>query len=143
VITVAAAGNANMNAWLFSPASAEKAITVGAINSNWNIAQFSNWGNVVEVFAPGVGVKSAWNIDDASTKVLDGTSMATPHVVGLVLYAFSVNQIAPANIPTWITQTATASKVTGNLRGAANLIANNGNALQVLLKAPATAKGGV
>ncbi|KAH6894694.1 peptidase S8/S53 domain-containing protein [Thelonectria olida] len=141
VISVAAAGNANSDAWWTSPASATGAIAVGAIDSSWNIATFSNWGNTVRIFAPGVGVKSAWFSSDTATVMMSGTSMATPHVVGLILSAFSVNKIASVNVITFLTQTATASKITGNLRGAANLIGNNGNLLQLPLRAPVKNKG--
>ncbi|CAM1500527.1 Fc.00g096890.m01.CDS01 [Cosmosporella sp. VM-42] len=130
VITVVAAGNSGATAQNYSPASALRAITVGAIDSNWNMASFSNFGSNVKIFAPGVGVVSAWLDSDTATAMLDGTSMACPHVAGLVLYGFSVNQIASAGILTWLQKTSTAKRIVGGVRGSANLIGNNGNTLQ-------------
>jgi len=84
-VTVAvAAGNENTNAGTKSPASAPLAITVGAtgLNSN-NRASFSNYGSVVDVFAPGTGITSAWIGNPTATNTISGTSMATPHVCGV------------------------------------------------------------
>ena len=56
---VAAAGNSNVDAKDTSPARAESAITVGASDIKDKRAWFSNFGPVVDVFAPGVNVTSA------------------------------------------------------------------------------------
>ncbi|KAM6523028.1 hypothetical protein FSOLCH5_003655 [Fusarium solani] len=131
VVSVVAAGNENIDAGTTSPASAPSAITVGAIDANWAIADFSNWGKVVDIFAPGVGITSAGWKSDTATLTIDGTSMAYPHVAGLVLYAQSVNGIVgPAKTANYLKKVATAKKITGNLRGSPNMIANNNNALQ-------------
>lgn len=53
VVSVVAAGNDNANAANYSPASAADAITVGAIASSWARSSFSNYGNVLDIFAPG------------------------------------------------------------------------------------------
>ncbi|KAJ3539423.1 hypothetical protein NM208_g5505 [Fusarium decemcellulare] len=130
VITVVAAGNSGSDASGYSPSSAEKAITVGAIDSNWQIASFSNWGTSLNIFAPGVGVQSAWNSDDSATRILDGTSMATPHIAGLVLYAMSVNGVRQWDIVSQMQKTATTNNVLGALNSSPNLIGNNGNSQQ-------------
>lgn len=85
LVVVVAAGNANVDACITSPASSPKAITVGAIDDrNDNIAGFSNWGACVDVFASGVLVQSL-NIDDHNIPlVLSGTSMSSPSITGLV-----------------------------------------------------------
>jgi serine protease len=51
VVVVAAAGNDNTNACLFSPGSSRHAITVGATESNDRIAPFSNYGLCVDLYA--------------------------------------------------------------------------------------------
>jgi subtilisin family serine protease len=83
---VVAAGNANENVINTSPASAPNAITVGAIDSTDTRAWFSNFGPIVDIFAPGVNIYSAWAGSDKDYAWLDGTSQATPHVAGLAAY---------------------------------------------------------
>lgn len=55
-----AAGNSNANAASFSPASEPSACTVGATTSTDAKASYSNYGALVDVFAPGSGILSAW-----------------------------------------------------------------------------------
>ena len=129
ILTVAAAGNSAWDASQYSPASAPNAITVGAIDVDNVMAWFSNYGPVVDVFAPGVAVESAWiGSSHAEHDVLDGTSMATPHVSGLVLYLKSLEGLASAAAVTdRIKALGTKDVVTG-LEGtdSPNLIAFNG-----------------
>lgn len=86
ILTVVAAGNDNLDAADFSPASAPNAVTVGAADISNTRAYFSNFGDVVDIFAPGVDILSAWIGGDSETNTISGTSMATPHISGLVLY---------------------------------------------------------
>lgn len=78
-----AAGNSNANACNYSPAGAGNAITVGATTSSDARASYSNWGNCLDIFAPGSGITSAWKNNDSQTKTISGTSMASPHVAGV------------------------------------------------------------
>lgn len=135
VITVVASGNAGMDTAKTSPGSVAGAITVGAVDSSWRVATFSNWGSFVDILAPGVGIVScAWN-SDTGTATESGTSMAAPHVAGLVLYAQSIGGIfGVSQTQNWLRKVATAGKITGNLRSAPNLIANNNNLLQRKVK---------
>ena len=80
---VVAAGNSADDACYYSPASADGAITVGATDISDNMARFSNSGKCVDIFAPGVDIKSTWN-NQGSTNIISGTSMASPHVCGAV-----------------------------------------------------------
>jgi subtilisin family serine protease len=73
-----------------SPASAPLAITVGAIDSADTQASFSNFGPVVDVFAPGVDVLSAAITSTSASRVLSGTSMAAPHIAGLCAYLITL-----------------------------------------------------
>ncbi|KAF4447412.1 putative endopeptidase K [Fusarium austroafricanum] len=131
VISAIAAGNENQNAANVSPASAASAITVGAIDSSWSIASYSNWGTVLDIFAPGSSVLSAWYTSNSATNSISGTSMATPHIAGLVLYGISVNGVSGVSgVTNWLTSTATSGEISGNLRGSPNLIGNNGNSAQ-------------
>jgi len=84
VTYVVAAGNDNVDAINFSPARMTEAITVGATDTNDVKSSFSNYGQVVDLFAPGTGVLSTWINNDTSTLTIQGTSMASPHVAGAV-----------------------------------------------------------
>jgi cerevisin len=85
-----AAGNDNKDACNYSPAAAESAVTVGASTLQDGRAYFSNWGNCVDVFGPGLNIKSTWNSGPRSTNTISGTSMASPHVAGLLAYLLSI-----------------------------------------------------
>lgn len=83
-VMVVAAGNSNTDACSSSPARVSKAITVAATDSTDTQASYSNYGSCVDIFAPGSQINSSWIGSNTATKVLNGTSMATPHVVGVV-----------------------------------------------------------
>ncbi|KAK2463051.1 hypothetical protein APHAL10511_004706 [Amanita phalloides] len=83
-----AAGNDNRDACNFSPAGAQKAITVGASTLGDERAYFSNWGRCVDVF--GLNIRSTYKGSDHATAVLSGTSMAAPHTAGLMAYLLSI-----------------------------------------------------
>ncbi|KAF2794312.1 subtilisin-like proteinase Mp1 [Melanomma pulvis-pyrius CBS 109.77] len=85
VLSVVGAANDNEDASTKSPASEPSVITVGAVDWQKTRAEWSNFGPLVDIFAPGVEIVSLWNKDDFPT-TLSGTSMSTPHVSGLVLY---------------------------------------------------------
>jgi subtilisin family serine protease len=94
VIMVAAAGNDADNAFFYSPASADKAVCVAALDDsngvfgNDDFAVFSNFGRVVDVISPGVDILST--LPGNQYGVQSGTSMAAPHIAGLMgLYYFS------------------------------------------------------
>lgn len=86
-----AAGNDNKDACNYSPAAAEKAITVGASTLGDERAYFSNHGSCVDIFAPGLNILSTWTGGNTTTNVISGTSMATPHIAGLLAYLLSVH----------------------------------------------------
>ncbi|HEX8487646.1 MAG TPA: S8 family peptidase, partial [Propionibacteriaceae bacterium] len=81
---VVAAGNDDQSACNQSPARAQHAITVAATGRDDRRADFSNYGRCVDLFAPGVDVRSASNDSDTASEDMSGTSMAAPHVTGFV-----------------------------------------------------------
>ena len=73
---VVSAGNNNANAANYSPASVAAANVVGAVDSSNVKAPFSNYGAVLDVWALGVNVVSAWIGSTTATVTASGTSMA-------------------------------------------------------------------
>ncbi|KAI0077287.1 serine protease [Panus rudis PR-1116 ss-1] len=86
---VVAAGNSAMDARSTSPARAPSANTVGASTIGDSRAYFSNFGPAIDIFSPGLDVLSTWIGASNATKVLSGTSMASPYVAGLLAYLLS------------------------------------------------------
>lgn len=91
VVFVVAAGNENQDACSVSPASAPEAFTVEATTFSNNKDQrssFSNYGECVDIAAPGSLIPAAWINDqpntprNCATRTISGTSMASPHVAG-------------------------------------------------------------
>ncbi|ODV79117.1 vacuolar protease B [Suhomyces tanzawaensis NRRL Y-17324] len=85
-----AAGNENQDACNTSPASSEKAITVGASTISDARAYFSNYGKCVDIFGPGLNILSTYIGSETATATLSGTSMASPHIAGLLSYYLSL-----------------------------------------------------
>ncbi|KAI0310814.1 peptidase S8/S53 domain-containing protein, partial [Amylostereum chailletii] len=85
-----AAGNDNRDACSYSPAAAEKAVTVGASTLGDERAYFSNFGPCVDVFAPGLNILSTWIGSENAINTISGTSMASPHTAGMLAYLLSL-----------------------------------------------------
>ncbi|QSQ19698.1 S8 family peptidase [Pyxidicoccus parkwayensis] len=112
VTYVVAAGNEDADACKHSPARTPDAITVAATDDGDQRASFSNWGDCVDVFAPGNKITSSWHYGDKETRVLSGTSMASPHVTGVVALYLELNPKAtPSEISTAMMTNFTPDKV--------------------------------
>ncbi|MFD3439205.1 S8 family serine peptidase [Streptomyces sp. NPDC058685] len=107
-----AAGNDGANAANYSPARVTEAITVGSTTSTDARSSFSNYGTVLDIFAPGSSITSSWNTGDAATNTISGTSMAAPHVAGAAALYLAANRTAtPAQVSTALTTAATSGVV--------------------------------
>lgn len=125
-----AAGNGNIfsqpiDAGGVSPASEPSVCTVGATDSNDSTASFSNYGEVVDIYAPGVDVLSAAPGGGSTTK--SGTSMATPHIAGLAAYFLSLGESA-SGLCEFLASVALEGVISDVPSGTVNLLAQNGEA---------------
>jgi hypothetical protein len=134
VTCVVAAGNDNFDASNKSPARVPEAITVAASNISDVRASFSNYGSIVDLFAPGVGILSAWNAGDSATNTIDGTSMAAPHVAGLAaLHLQQSPNDSPAAVEAALIADATAGQVSQEGAGTTKRLAAHPNLPQAVL----------
>jgi subtilisin family serine protease len=122
---VAAAGNSNADACFFYPAGFPECITVGATDAEDVRSYFSNWGQCVDIFAPGTGITSIWW--DGSTNVLSGTSMACPHVAGEAAVLLSQNPtLDPDSLLKLLQASAQTELITNPGNASPNLLLYNG-----------------
>ncbi|KAK0628603.1 serine protease [Bombardia bombarda] len=131
-----AAGNDNANACNYSPASAKKAVTVGASGLDDSRAYFSNYGKCTDIFAPGLSILSTWIGSKYATNTISGTSMASPHIAGLLAYYLSlqpssdsdyaVAEITPEKMKNNLLKIATVGALSDIPKDTPNLLAWNG-----------------
>ncbi|MEU8240282.1 S8 family peptidase [Actinoplanes missouriensis] len=116
-----AAGNSNTNASSSSPARVASAITVGATTRTDARASYSNYGSVLDIFAPGSSITSAWYTSTSATNTISGTSMASPHVAGAAALVLSRNpSYTPAQVASSLISSATPNVVTSPGSGSPN-----------------------
>jgi cerevisin len=107
-----AAGNDNADSCNYSPAAAENAVTVGASTLADERAYFSNYGKCNDIFAPGLNIQSTWIGSKYAINTISGTSMASPHVAGLLAYLLSLQ---PAKDSAYAVAEITPKKLKANL----------------------------
>jgi serine protease len=132
---IVAAGNSNANSANFSPANCNGVVTVAAVGRNGGKASYSNFGATVEVAAPGGsgGANSVLSTLNSGSMgpgsdnyaLYNGTSMATPHVVGVVALMLSAKPtLTPDQVTTILQGTARAFPATCSQCGSGIVNAN-------------------
>jgi subtilisin family serine protease len=120
---VVAAGNSYSDACSFSPSSAASAITVGATDKYDSFADFSNRGSCVDILAPGVKIISAAITSPTSSSMMSGTSMAAPHVAGVVANMLgNAPTMTPTQVATQLVATATKTTIAALPTGTTNAL---------------------
>ncbi|KAF4955972.1 hypothetical protein FGADI_4145 [Fusarium gaditjirri] len=107
-----AAGNDNADACNYSPAAASEPVTVGASALDDSRAYFSNYGKCTDIFAPGLNIMSTWIGSKYAVNTISGTSMASPHIAGLLAYYLSLQ---PAEDSEYALASITPKKLKENL----------------------------
>ncbi|CRK21952.1 hypothetical protein BN1708_003533 [Verticillium longisporum] len=150
-----AAGNDNADACNYSPAAAAQAVTVGATELGDARSYFSNYGKCTDIFAPGTNILSTWIGSKYATNTISGTSMASPHICGLLAYylslqpatdsEYSVAPITPKKLKANLIAVGTIGALSGIPSDTPNILAWNGggcnNYSAIVAKGSYTAKG--
>lgn len=131
-----AAGNDNADACNYSPAAANLPVTVGASTLGDERAYFSNYGTCTDIFAPGLSIQSTWIGSPHAINTISGTSMASPHIAGLLAYYLSIQpstdseyavaEITPKELKENIIAIGTQDALSDVGQGSPNVLAWNG-----------------
>ncbi|CBL44588.1 hypothetical protein HDN1F_10050 [gamma proteobacterium HdN1] len=144
-LVVVAAGNENGNVNRYPPASCPGVFTVGAVGRNGARAYYSNYGAAVNVMAPGGnqsyandpnGILSTWNAGTQAAAadtygIMQGTSMATPHVAGAAALVWAAKPNASAD-EVAMALSESARPVTGYCVGCGTGIVDAAQAIELI-----------
>jgi subtilisin family serine protease len=129
VTYVIAAGNDGIDASNVSPARVGTAITVGGtdesdVRATFTAGSVSNYGWVLDLFAPGKLIPAASVVSDTAMDFFSGTSFAAPAVTGVVAQYRSNGKwyISPSDVQRVLTANATAGRVVDPGPGSPNLL---------------------
>lgn len=122
-----AAGNESADAGGGSPARVEEAITVASSTDADEQSDFSNYGSVVDIYAPGSDITAPWIGGPDETDTISGTSMAAPHVAGAAaLYLADNADAAPADVEAGLVEAGTPDAISNPGPDTDNVLLNVG-----------------
>ncbi|KAG0360026.1 putative serine proteinase, precursor [Gamsiella multidivaricata] len=121
-VIVSAGNEADVDSCTRSPAGTQGAFTVSASDIKDRVASFASWGSCVKIFAPGVEITSDWIGSPSAIRTISGTSMATPHVSGVVALFLSIDSslTSPHHVYQKLLSVSTPGVVKGDLKGSPN-----------------------
>jgi subtilisin family serine protease len=112
VVVVASAGNSSTDACGQLPAAIPGAITVAATDIYDTQATFTNVGKCVDLYAPGVNIRSAKSLGNTGYMTLSGTSMAAPHAAGAAAIVLTARPRAtPSDVAQALVNAATVGAI--------------------------------
>ncbi|OJD30879.1 peptidase s8 s53 subtilisin kexin sedolisin [Diplodia corticola] len=144
-----AAGNKGKDACDYSPSnvggSNSSVVSVGSIGITDEVSSFSNTGACVDVYAPGEDILSTYIGGDNVVQYLDGTSMACPHVTGVMAYLMDKEPALrqdPAAMKARLTSTGLLSSITGLVLDSTQTVLLNNGVTGALLGKKRAVSGG-
>jgi subtilisin family serine protease len=142
VPVIVAAGNGDrrgreQDACNYSPAGAAKAFSVGATTNSDSKTSWSNYGDCVDIFAPGASITSAWYTSNTATNTISGTSMASPHVAGVAaLFMETSTSASSQNVYDFLSSTSTKNIVSNSKTVKNHLLYSLGGGGDVVVPVP-------
>ncbi|KAF1996248.1 subtilisin-like protein [Amniculicola lignicola CBS 123094] len=125
-----AAGNDGADACLSTPSrnggTTSSVVSVGAMNIDNEVSSFSNIGSCVDIYAPGEQILSAWNISDTTINFISGTSMACPHVSGVMATLMALDPEGLGQDPAALKAKLLSTAREGQIAGTNELLLSNG-----------------
>jgi serine protease len=121
-LVVAAAGNSGSRGVSY-PAAYSECVAISALDSDGSLASYSQYGDAIELAAPGTDVLSSWT-DDGYNRI-SGTSMATPVVAGVAGLTLAKWDLTTSELRNHLKNTAVDINLSSDKQGAGRVDAGN------------------